>query len=166
MPYRSLILFVCSGNICRSPMAEYILRDLVKKAGDGQRLQVASAGTLDLVGEPAATYAQQLLIEDGIDMSAHRSRGLDQQTIDEAELILVMTRMDRHDILMRFMRAQTKVYLLSEMVGKRFEIRDPYNGSAQEYAYCKGEIEDILTRGYDRVRDLALGLIDLKRRRR
>lgn len=166
MPYRPLVLFVCSGNICRSPMAEHLFRDLANKAGDGQRLRVASAGTLSILGEPAATYPQQMLLQDGIDMSAHRSCALDQQLIDEAEVILVMTRMHRQDILTRFMRAEDKVYLLSEMVGKRFDIQDPYNGSAQEYAYCKGEIEDLLTRGYERIRDLALGLTDRGRRRR
>ncbi len=156
MAYKALILIVCSANICRSPMAEHLLRRLIHQAGDDERLAVTSAGTWALVGQPASAHAQQLLLEEGLDLGEHRAHNLTQQDVDQAALILVMTRAHREDIQQRFLRTQGKVYLLSQMVGKSYDIEDPFGGTAEDYRYCKEEIESLLTEGYSRIVDLAL----------
>jgi protein-tyrosine-phosphatase len=156
MAYKSLILMVCSANICRSPMAEYLLRRLIHQAGDDGRLMVASAGTWALVNRPASPEARQLLLEDGLDPTPHRARNLNQQDIDQAALVLVMTKAHREDIQQRFLRTNDKVYLLTEMVGKSHDINDPYGGNLEDYQRCKAEIEAILAEGYQRIVDLAL----------
>ena len=155
--YQSLVLIVCTANMCRSPMAEVIFRSLVKRAGDGDRIRVASAGTWGSREELAATYAQEVVREDGLDLSKHRSRILTQQDVDEADLILVMERAHSDDILMRFVRAEAKVRLLSEMAAKSHDIKDPYGGSRQAYEGTKQEIEQLLEAGYERIVSLSRG---------
>jgi len=156
--YRATILIVCSANICRSPMAERLLDRQIEKAGDAQRVRVTSAGTWATSDETSPAAAQQVLLEDGLDLSTHRSRALTQQDIDNADLILVMTRAHKRDILSRFVRAEDKLWLLSEMAGKRHGVADPYGGSVDRYRETKEELESLLAQGYQRIVDLALGL--------
>jgi len=133
VPYRATILVVCSANICRSPMAEHILRRLIENAGDSDRLRVLSAGTWAVSDESAADLTRQIMLEDGFDLSAHRSRAINQREIDNADLILVMTRGHKEDIITRFARAEGKTLLLTEMAGKPYDVNDPYNGSEEDY---------------------------------
>ena len=162
--YRPLVLLVCTGNTCRSPMAEYMLRNLAEQAGD--RLRVASAGTWPNVGQSAASEAIGLLREDGIDLCPHRSHMLTQQDVDSADLILVMERGHREDISQRFARTRDKLYLLSEMAGQYSDIDDPHGGTLEDYAICKREIADILRKGYGRIVQLASGKEQMGRKRR
>lgn len=84
------VLVVCSGNICRSPMAEGLLRHRLR-GDEKERMAVSSAGTLNLEGEPADPDAVAAAAEAGIDISDHRSRGISAAMVREADLILVMT---------------------------------------------------------------------------
>jgi len=83
------ILIVCEGNICRSPMAEAMLR----QAMPGRR--VASAGLNALVGMPAAPYAQEVMRMRGFDVSTHRAQQIGRSLCTDADLILVMDRRQR-----------------------------------------------------------------------
>jgi len=157
MPYRALILLVCSANICRSPLAERLLARLIARAGDQERLRAASAGTWCVAGEPTSAETLQVGLERGLDLSAHRSRCLNQQDVDDADLILTMTQAHRQDIFLRFARAQHKTYLLSQMVGEMDDVADPYGGSLPEYRACRDRLEDWLHRGYEQIVSLALG---------
>ncbi|MYG73474.1 MAG: hypothetical protein F4197_13495 [Acidimicrobiia bacterium] len=80
------VLFVCTGNICRSPMAEVLFAHLAPE------VEVGSAGTMDWSGQPAHEYAVAAMAERGLDLSAHRSRRLSEYLVDESDLIVVMTR--------------------------------------------------------------------------
>ena len=87
------ILFVCSGNICRSPVAEIVARDMFQRSGI--RAQVHSAGTLNIEGHPASEQAIESVAELGLDLSSHRSRGLSWQALEEADSVVVMS--PRHE---------------------------------------------------------------------
>ncbi|MGO2048462.1 MAG: low molecular weight phosphotyrosine protein phosphatase, partial [Brachybacterium tyrofermentans] len=89
MTYR--ILTVCTGNICRSPMAEYALREAAQQAGLGDEVEVSSVGTTrEEVGNPIDRRAGELLRRHGIDPSAHRARHLSDQELEDADLVLAL----------------------------------------------------------------------------
>jgi len=154
MPAKKTVIFVCTGNVCRSPMAAGLFYDrLVRDKADG-RVGVRSAGLWALEGQAASAYALQVMEEHGLDISAHRGRNLTQVDVDEADLILVMTR--RHaDIIARdFRRTEDKVFLVSEMAGEQQDIEDPYAGSLLEYRRSAAELSDWIERGYPRMMQL------------
>ena len=85
-----MILFVCTGNICRSAMAEGLLAAGLGRVGSD--LLVASAGTAGGGAAPATEHAVSVLADRGVDISTHRSRGLSAAMVGEADLIVAMTR--------------------------------------------------------------------------
>ncbi len=106
------ILFVCTGNTCRSPMAEALFREI---AGAGESgFQVISAGTSAGRGVPAAEEAVQVLKEKGIDLSEHQSRPITEELLKEADLILTMTRSHKESLLQLEPGVGDKVFTLKE----------------------------------------------------
>ncbi len=94
------ILFVCWGNICRSPMAEFVMKDLVKRAGMEDRFEIASAGTSDEeigwdgVGKPVYPPARQKLAEHGLDCEGKRARQITRADYGRWDLLLGMEEMN------------------------------------------------------------------------
>ena len=85
------ILFICHGNICRSPMGEFILKDLVQKAGLSDRFRIESAATsTEEIGNPVYPPARRKLAEHGIDCAGHRARQLRREDYDRWDLLLGM----------------------------------------------------------------------------
>ena len=105
------IMFVCSGNTCRSPMAEYALRSLIDRERPGAA-EVLSAGTLGLSGQPATRYAQVAGQVWDLDMSRHRNQPLMAELIERADLILAMAPEHHQKILEMVPKASDKTYLL------------------------------------------------------
>ena len=92
------LLFICTGNTCRSPMAEYLVRDMIEKQGLSDRVTVASAGMAAAEGEPASQNALIALQNRGIDANAHRARQLSPELVKQATRIYVMTETHRDAI--------------------------------------------------------------------
>ena len=85
------ILFICHGNICRSPMAEFIMKDLVHRAGRDGEFDIASAATsTEEIGNPVYPPARRLLLRHGLDASGKRARQLTPQDYDRYDLLLAM----------------------------------------------------------------------------
>ena len=105
------VLFVCSGNICRSPMAAEYTRRCAAREGLSQ-VVVESAGLLGIEGAPASPEAVQVLREAGIDLSRHRSRGLEEEDLVFSDLVLVMERGQREEIDRRFPGWKPRIRLL------------------------------------------------------
>ena len=154
MPAKKLILFVCTGNICRSPMAAGLFYDKLVRERADERVRIRSAGVWALHGQPASAYARQVMSEHDLDISAHRGRNLMQADVDEADLILAMTRRHADIVASDLKRSAGKVHLLSEMAGKPHDIQDPYGGSLSEYRRTATELEDLIERGYARIMNL------------
>ena len=115
------ILIVCMGNICRSPMGEALL---IRQLSAQPQMSVTSAGITALVGYPADEIAQALLLEQGIDISAHRARQLTGAMLRQTDLVLVMETGHKRAIEMIDPSARGKIYRLGEWGG--FDIPDPY----------------------------------------
>lgn len=85
------ILFVCHGNICRSPMAEYVMKDLVRQAGLEAQFEIASAATsTEEIGNPVYPPARQKLAEHGIGCSGHAARQLTRQDYETFDVLIGM----------------------------------------------------------------------------
>jgi len=115
------VLFVCVGNICRSPSAEVMLRQAV--AGKG--IQISSAGLGALVGHGIDATAQELLVEQGMDGLAHRARQIDDAILGAADLVLTMERKHVRRIAEIAPQASGKTFLLGKWQQEQ-EIPDPY----------------------------------------
>ncbi|CAK0767371.1 protein-tyrosine phosphatase [Gammaproteobacteria bacterium] len=117
------ILTVCVGNICRSPMAEYLIRQnpMAQKVG----VVISSAGLSALTGFPADPMAQELLRERGIDLSAHRARKFTPDLLVRSDLILVMEAWQQREIERMSPVARGKVHMLGRW--RNTEIPDPYS---------------------------------------
>ncbi len=139
------ILFVCTGNTCRSPMAEALFRN---KAAD-RTMEIRSAGVAAYNGQPASPHAQQVLTERGI-AHQHQARRLDEELIGWADLILTMTRSHKDMILHYFPATADKVFTLREYVGVEGmgDIADPFGGTVEEYRRCAEEIDESLDKLY------------------
>ena len=115
------VLVVCVGNICRSPMAEAILREALV---DKSNILVSSAGVGALVGYPADDHAIALMTERGLDISGHRARQISSELINENDLILVLESGHKRVIDSNEPAARGKVYRIGEWEDQ--EIPDPY----------------------------------------
>ena len=115
------ILMVCIGNICRSPMAEYVLRQRLASCGT----RVSSAGLRALSGEPMAVTALHVLAEHGIDGTTHRARQLTPAMLREADLVLGAEKAHLEAMIQLAPEASGKIFLLDHWVSRR-DIPDPY----------------------------------------
>ncbi len=117
------ILVVCVGNICRSPMAEAVLKEALSKSNKNG-IHVSSAGIGALVGHPADEKAEQLMTARGLDISSHSARQLNHEMIRKADLILVMELAHKKNIENKEPSAKGKIFRIGEWEG--YDISDPY----------------------------------------
>lgn len=132
---RKNILFVCTGNSCRSPMAEGIMKEFLKK--ENISWNVESAGIGAPVGMPASKEASEILKEQNIDISAHRARLLTEEMLKKSDYILVMEQYHKEKIIGRFPKMANRVYLLSELSDAiTKDMPDPIGKPISDYREC------------------------------
>lgn len=149
------VLFVCTANICRSPMASALFSALLKRRGTSAGWRVESAGTWTLEDEPAAAKSIRLLNERGLNLRRHRSRSVSRELLRGFNLILTMEHGHKEAMQAEFPEASNRIFLLSEMVGGNQEIKDPMGGPEADFLQTIAELETLLEQGYDRIAQLA-----------
>ncbi len=143
------ILFVCTGNVCRSPMAAALFNARARRLGEEDQYFARSAGTWALENQPASGYAFTVMAERGIDLAGHRGHTVTRQDLAGADVVIVMTKSHRDALAAEFPQARPKLHLMSELHGREYDIADPYGGSLVEYAYTAQELENLIQDGYD-----------------
>lgn len=153
------ILFICTGNTCRSPMAEGFMKAALEK--DPQLASMfctASAGISAYPGDRASLHSRSVMLSDWkIDISSHIASSLDQKAVLDAFLILTMTLHQKEYILSEYPDAIRKTYTLKEFAANGqahlsyfedgrsgFDITDPYGGPLHVYSRCAGEIKEVV----------------------
>jgi len=139
------ILIVCTGNMCRSPMAEHLLRKMAADAGM-ERVAVESAGIAPAADRSIPPEALRALAVEGVDAAAHKPKGLDAKMVRKADLILAMEPAHRAYVMTKFPEAAGKVHLLTLYAGiKRHDgVADPYGGSDEDYGRAMADIKAAL----------------------
>lgn len=130
------ILMICTGNICRSPMAEGLLRARFARRGRGT---VASAGLAALVGRPADPLAVDLLARRGIDISSHRARQLTPELLADFDVVLVMEATQQKELESLSASARGRVHRIGRTGG--YDVPDPFRGTPAAFESALGLID-------------------------
>lgn len=139
---KKLVLIVCTGNTCRSPMAECLLKDTQSKHPELANYRFQSAGTFAQENQPASFNALYALEEKNHSLNTHRSKMLTRALVDEASLILGMTSGHLEQILLQFDIPAKKLRTFSQFSnGVCSDIPDPYGQSLDAYKCCLTAIE-------------------------
>ncbi len=143
-----LLLIVCTGNTCRSPMAEIMAQQIIAErlnCGladlEDRGVIVASAGTAAMEGGQAAPSAVEVMAAMGLDLSRHETRSMSERLVRHADVILTMTRGHRDAILARWPEAASRTHLLS---AADVDVCDPIGGPREEYRRCADQIKSEL----------------------
>ncbi len=138
------VLFVCTGNTCRSPMAETLFRKLVAEklaCRDWElrerRIDVFSAGLAAGENEPASREAAQIMQEFGLDLSQHLSQRVTDHMLDSSTLVLALTERHRRALAESRPDLADRIKLLAR---NGDDIADPIGGSLEDYRYCAAQI--------------------------
>lgn len=143
------VVFVCTGNTCRSSMAEGLFRKILKQEGKEKDILVESCGIAAVNGDPASFYAQKVMKDEGIDISSHSARIMTEEFLQSADLILTMTKSHKQYILNMHPKTKGRVFVLGEFADEQIDddmmdISDPFGGNEGQYKKTVDQIKQRL----------------------
>ena len=138
------IMFICTGNICRSAMAHWLMK---KKLQDQNisNVEVYSSGIYAMKDDISTDEAIEVMEEYGVDLKLHRATLTSKSNIEEMDLILCMTSSHKQNLINTYPNMVEKIYTLKEYVGiDEIDIKDPWGYTIVVYRYCAAEIDKCL----------------------
>jgi len=148
------ILFVCSANQCRSPMAQVLFEAFLVDKGVRDEWRVESAGVWAYEGSRATANAQKAMAERDLNLSKHLSQPADSTLLKQFDLTLVMEQ--RHKTVLQEQNPQLadRIYLMREIAGQEGDFADPVGGSLERYRSAADELGMLMRDGMDRIDEL------------
>ncbi|MCB0045410.1 MAG: hypothetical protein KDD92_08270 [Caldilineaceae bacterium] len=154
------LLFVCTANRIRSPLAEYLFRSKLKQQADldpADVWQIESAGTWAQPDRPPMASAMSVAAQYGMDISSHRSRSVDAVDLNRFDLILTMETSQRDALRSEFPSAADRIYTLAEAAtGFAYDIDDPIGRSDAVFHRTLVQLDDLLDQGWERLNRAAV----------
>ncbi|HZJ84799.1 MAG TPA: low molecular weight protein arginine phosphatase [Syntrophomonadaceae bacterium] len=147
------ILLICTGNTCRSPMAQALLADIWQKGPRKKQLNLISAGVFTFDDMPASAEAIQVMQESNIDISGHRSKQVTEELLASADLILTMTESHRQRILEMFPEYAAVIHTITAYIGHDDEVADPFGRGLAAYYDTLEQLEAIMDQLVDKLED-------------
>lgn len=141
------ILFVCTANIIRSPMAAGLLKQKLQRSLSFGKWKVESAGIKGLVGQPAEPKAQVVMETYGGDISLHVARSINRALISIYDLVLTVERQQRDLLKLSFPEIAEKIFFLGDLAGEEQDISDPVSGPVEDYFSTWRALDEILDKG-------------------
>ena len=149
------VLFVCTANICRSPVAEVLFADWLKRQSVPGDWEVGSAGTWADEGNAASAHSRGILLEQGLDLTQHRSRRVDAPMLAATGVVLCMTRSQQEALQIEFRQYASRIHMLTSMAGPAYDVDDPIGGPRSAYLEMINEVRGLLEAGGARIVSLA-----------
>ena len=154
------IVYVCTGNICRTPMAVALTYRKVLEENLEDIIEVDSVGVWAAEGAPASENTRKVCREQGLDCSHHRAKGVDLYTLKSADIILCMADKHKRDLLAVFPHYKDKIFTLREFANpnppQRTSIDDPYGMKIEAYRKTFNEIAREVERFWNTLKEMAL----------
>ncbi len=146
------ILFVCTGNTCRSVLAEGYMTKFCKDANINW-IEIKSCGTAAMPTYKIPVVVLSLLKDEGIDVSSHIPTPINKFLVDGSDLILVMENVHKQEIMRRYQGCDSKLFLLKEFAGEKenTEIFDPIGQSEEIYIERANEIKETVKKAFDKI---------------
>ena len=149
LPAKFQVLLVCTGNTCRTPMAEGLLKDALEKQG-AQLVSVKSAGTFAVEGMPASFIGISVMRKNGVNIMNHRSQPLSKKLVDKSDLILVMAENHYQYLTEKYPQFKDKVHLLKNYMREELleepNVTDPIGGDIEMYEEVFADLQTEIQR--------------------
>ena len=150
------ILFVCSANRYRSPLAAAFFSQCLEKTADAGKYSVSSAGTWAKPGLPPDGRAARDAQEWGLNIKTHRSRQIDAAILSHSDLVLVMEAGQKEALQIEFPRERDKIFMVSEVAeGLSYDIPDPFDPDGPTHQEITSELFALIKRGFDKILTLS-----------